>query len=282
MIDLHIHTTASDGVYSPVEIYEMAEKLGLSAIAITDHDTLEGVQELIQSNLPECPGLLTGVEISTEPPKEFAIKGSLHLLGYRVDPFNKELNNELLLLQKARENRNPSIVKQLREQGIDISMEKLTAFAGDVQVGRAHIGRYLFEKGYVKDIEDAFKTYLGNGKPGYVEKYRVPIKTAIEKIKLAGGVPVLAHPGLIEGFSKDDFKSLFKELKEYGLEGLEVYYSSHDQEMVGFLLEQCEKFGFIATGGSDFHGYKDEGLILGKGRNNLDIPYSVYKTILKR
>ena len=282
MIDLHIHTTASDGVYTPGEIMNMALNSGLSAIAITDHDTLEGVQELINGGLPEAPRLLTGVEISTEPPEGLGIKESFHLLGYKVDPFDLELNKELGLLRNARENRNPRIIKKLQEMDIDISVEKLKEFSGDVQIGRAHIGRFLYEKGYVTSVDDAFKLFLGNGKPAYVEKYRIPVRKAIEKVLDAGGVPVLAHPGLIKHCDEKGFEKIFRLLKSYGLQGLEVYYPAHSDSLRVFFKNQCENLGFISTGGSDFHGYKDEGLLLGRGRENLYVPYSVYKTVLKR
>jgi predicted metal-dependent phosphoesterase TrpH len=282
MIDLHIHTTASDGTYSPEDIMDMAGSLCLDVISITDHDTLEGVQRLVHRGDTGLPELLTGVEISTQPPENLGIKESFHLLGYRVDPFNKELNEELLKLQNARKNRNPSIIEKLKELGFDISLDKVKELSGDVQLGRAHIGRYLYEKGYVSSVEEAFRDLLGNGKPAYVEKYRIPVKDAIKKVKEAGGVPVLAHPGLIKGLDEEGYQKIFEILKDYGLEGLEVLYPAHSESMRSFLKEECKRLGFIYTGGSDFHGYKDEGLELGKGRDNLYVPYSVYKSILTR
>lgn len=282
MIDLHIHTTASDGIYSPKDIMDMARSLSLDAISITDHDTLEGVKRVVNEKGAGLPKLLTGVEISTQPPDDFGIKDSFHLLGYRVDVFHKGLNDELLKLQNARKNRNPSIIEKLKKLGFDISLEKVKEFSGDVQLGRAHIGRYLYEKGYVSSIDEAFKDLLGNDKPAYVEKYRVPVKDAIEKVKDAGGVPVLAHPGLIKGLDEAGFKKIFETLKGYGLEGLEVLYPAHSESMRSFFKDECNRLDLIYTGGSDFHGYKDEGLELGKGRDNLYVPYSVYKSILTR
>lgn len=282
MIDLHIHTTASDGIYSPEEIVEKAYSLGLEAIAVTDHDTLEGVKILIEQNLIVNPEVLSGVEISTLPPKEFRIKESLHLLGYRLDPYDASLNRELALLQDARENRNPLIIQKLNELGIEISLEKLKDFAGDVQLGRAHIGRYLFETGVTGNVEEAFTHYLGKGQPAYVEKYKIPVEIAIKRIKAAGGVSVLAHPGLLNNMDHESYKKFFEYLKDCGLDGIEVFYPSHSDRLRSFLINECKRLDLIATGGSDFHGYKNEGLTLGKGRSNLNIPYSVYKSILSR
>ncbi|MDY0132273.1 MAG: PHP domain-containing protein [Desulforegulaceae bacterium] len=282
MIDLHIHTTASDGVYSPKEILEMASDLDLEAISITDHDTIEGSKQALELKGKNFPDILTGVEISSTAPKKFKIPGSVHLLGYRFDPEDQSLEDELVLLRNSRKNRNPLIVEKLKEQGIEISMESLEQFSGDVQIGRAHLGRYLFEKGYVENVEQAFQKYLGKGKPCYVDKYKIPIKKAIEKIKSAGGVPVIAHPGLIDSYEKDDFRKFFEYLKELGLEGIEVFYPGHSKSLRSFFLNETKRLGLLSTGGSDFHGYKNEGLVLGRGRNNLNIPYSVYKSIIER
>lgn len=282
MIDLHIHTTASDGIYCPEDIVRMAYSIGLEALSITDHDTLEGVKTLTEKQLNVNPELLTGVEISTLPPKEFNIKDSLHLLGYRLDPYDEPLNQELVLLRNARENRNPLIVNKLQEAGVEISLQDLKDFAGDVQIGRAHIGRYLFEKGFVSNVEEAFTRYIGKGQPAYVEKYKIPVERAIKRVRDAGGIPVLAHPGLLNNMDHKSYALFFEYLKDKGLEGIEVYYPSHSDRLRSFLINECKRLDLIATGGSDFHGYKKEGLTLGKGRNNLNIPYSVYKSVLTR
>lgn len=281
MIDLHIHTTASDGVYSPEEIMNMASDLDLEAVSITDHDTMEGVKALDNKDLNNFPELLTGVEISTTPPGEFDLEDSLHLLGYRVDIYDARLNKELELLRQARKNRNPDIIKKLNTSGVDITEESLAEFSGDVQIGRAHIGRYLFEKGYVQNIEEAFNRFIGKGKPAYVSKYKIPVEDAVKAVKAAGGVPVLAHPGLLKK-NHQEYAFIFESLKDAGLEGIEVYYPSHNESMRSFFRNECHRLGLIPTGGSDFHGYKNEGLVPGKGRNNLKIPYSVYKSILER
>jgi hypothetical protein len=281
MIDLHIHTTASDGVNSPEKIVEMASSMKLEAISITDHDTLEGSRQATKIIGEGIPEILTGVEISTFAPKEFNIPESVHILGYRIDLNSKSLEEELLLLRDSRKNRNPLIVEKLKENGINISMESLEKFSGDVQIGRAHLGRYLFEKGYVKNVEEAFLKYLGKGMPCYVDKYKIPVEKAIEQIRLAGGVAVIAHPGLIKNYDKNDYRLFFEYLKDIGLKGIEVFYPAHSDSFRSFLINETKRLGFIFTGGSDFHGYKNEGLTLGRGRNNLKIPYSVYKSILE-
>jgi len=282
MIDLHIHTTASDGVNSPEKIMEMASDLSLEAISITDHDTLEGSRQAQKIKGKKFPKILTGVEISTCVPKEFNVSESIHILGYRVDLNDQVLENELLLLRNSRKNRNPLIIDRLSKNGIEISMKSLEKFSGDVQIGRAHIGRYLFEKGYVKNVEEAFLKYLGKGRSCYVDKYKIPVEKAIEKIRLAGGVAVIAHPGLIKNYNKKDFILFFEYLKEHALGGIEVFYPSHSQSFRSFCINEAKRLGLILTGGSDFHGYKNEGLVLGKGRNNISIPYSVYKSIMEQ
>lgn len=282
MIDLHIHTTASDGVYSPYEILEMASDLCLEAISITDHDTTEGSRQALEFEGGSFPEILTGVEISTSAPAEFNISESIHILGYRIDLNDEALEHELLLLRNSRKDRNPLMVEKLKKEGIDISMEMLERFSGDVQIGRAHIGRYLFEKGYVQNVEEAFQKYLGKGKSCYVNKYKIPVEKSIETIKAAGGVPVIAHPGLIKNYDKNDFRVFLEYLRDHGLEGIEVFYPAHTKSLRSFFLNEVQRLGLLATGGSDYHGYKNEGLVPGRGRNNLKIPYSVYKSIIER
>jgi predicted metal-dependent phosphoesterase TrpH len=283
MIDLHIHTTASDGVYSPFQILKMASEFSLEAISITDHDTIEGSKEAFECHDNKFLELLTGVEISTSAPKSFNIEESVHILGYRIDLNDKALESELVLLRNSRKNRNPLMVEKLKELGFDISMESLEKFSGDVQIGRAHIGRYLFEKGYVNSVEKAFEKYIGKGKPCYTDKYKIPVEKAVKAIKAAGGVPVIAHPGLIKNYEKKDFRLFLEFLKENGLDGIEVFYPAHNQSLRSFFYNEAKRLELIATGGSDFHGYKNEGLILGRGRNNnINIPYSVYKSIIER
>lgn len=198
-IDLHIHSAASDGTLAPPEILELAQGLKLGAIAITDHDTLDGSLQAIAAGIPEGLGFLTGVEISTERPRFFPGKGSCHILGYRIDLDNRALNRTLEKLQSAREDRNPLILERLQKIGFDLSMEEVERAAGQKgQIGRPHFAQVMLNKWYVPTFNAAFDNYLGTGKPAYVDKYLVDCPRAMALIRQAGGIPVLAHPALLD------------------------------------------------------------------------------------
>nr|MCU0585693.1 PHP domain-containing protein [Desulfobacterales bacterium] len=168
-IDLHIHSTASDGTFTPTEILAMAVRAGLGAIAITDHDSIAGSREALLEGVPPGLGFLTGVEISAEPPPSYPGSGSIHILGYAIRLDDPELNRALEKLQEARKNRNPEIIRNLKRLGIPISLEEVVREAGEGQPGRPHIAALLVKKGVVGSIDEAFDRYLGNGKPGYVD-----------------------------------------------------------------------------------------------------------------
>ena len=181
-IDLHIHSTASDGTFSPLEIINMAVSLNLSAIAITDHDTVDGSKRAISSKIPPSIKFLTGVEISVSPLDDFPCSGSFHILGYAIDVNNPELNRILSRLQNARKNRNPQIIERLNKLGMDFTLDQIREEAGECQLGRPHIARHIVKKGYVQSIDEAFRKFLGKGKPAYVDKYRIDCAKAIKII----------------------------------------------------------------------------------------------------
>jgi 3',5'-nucleoside bisphosphate phosphatase len=279
-IDLHIHSTASDGTLSPAEIIKTAQQLGLSAISITDHDTLAGTVEALNAGIPESLGFITGVEISTDPPAAFSLSGSMHLLGYGIRLDNPALNAELAKLQKARANRNPQIVRLLNQLGFELSYESLLATC-DGQLSRPHIAQRLFEKGYVVSIDEAFDKYLGNGRPAYVDKYHLNWHRAIQVIRESGGIAVLAHPCLLDLPDDDALEKLIVILKSAGLGGIEVYYPEHT-------LRQTERFRALAvrhrlkmTGGTDFHGVITPGIQMGVGKGDFFIPYSLYENLMQ-
>ncbi|MBU1712730.1 MAG: PHP domain-containing protein [Proteobacteria bacterium] len=280
-IDLHIHSTASDGTYSPKEILALAKRLNLAAIAITDHDTINGSKEAIVAGIPPDLRLLTGVEISAAPPSSFFCSGSFHILGYSFRLDDPLLNQTLSKLQLARENRNPKIVRLLNNLGMNISIQEVLELAGDGQTGRPHIARLMLEKGFVESIDEAFDKYLGKGKPAYVDKYRIESGKVIEIIIGAGGIPVLAHPALIEISNGGKFEELIVKLKEMGLKGIEAYYPEHSKEQVSYYLRLAKKHKLLITGGTDFHGSLKPDVNMGSGRGDFHVPYYLYEDLIK-
>ena len=281
-IDLHVHSTASDGTYSPEEILTLAKKLNLAAISITDHDTIDGSKEAIVSGIPPGIKFLTGVEISAAPPSSFSCSGSFHILGYSFRSDDPDLNQTLYTLQMARKNRNPGIIERLNNLGFDISIEEVLEFTGRGQTGRPHIARLMVEKGFVGSIDEAFDRYLGKGKPAYVDKYRIECAAAIEIIAGAGGIPVLAHPSLITIGNGRNFEDLIAGLKEMGIKGVEAYYPEHSKEQGSYYLKLAKKHKLLVTGGTDFHGSLKPDVNMGSGRGDFHVPYSLYEDLINQ
>ena len=268
IIDLHAHTTASDGSLHPGELVQLAKDIGLLALAVTDHDTLEGVPEALEYGKALGLEVVQGVEISAE-----FKPGTMHVLGYDIDVQNHVIDGKLKALQEGRRTRNPKIISKLREMDIDITMDEVTEVAGGGQIGRPHFAQVLLRKGYVESVQEAFDLYLAKGGPAYLDKFRFFPREAIEVILEAGGLPVLAHPFSLKLDHTTELESLIAELVEYGLVGLEVYYSKHTPEMTDYYLGLAERFGLAPTGGSDFHGISKSEIQLGKGLGNLAVPY---------
>lgn len=282
-IDLHIHSTASDGTCTPAELIMMASDSGLEAIAITDHDTLEGIRELQRLGIPDRLHMLTGVEISTRAPEGFHQGGSLHILGYGVDTDHAPLQEALTRLQTARETRIPQILERLNGLGIPITMTHILTQTGRRSVGRPHVGAALVKIGVVTDMDQAFDRFLSKGRPAYVDKYRMPCKQAVELIHDAGGVAVLAHPYLVPGGGRaDSFSSLLDALCDLGLDGIEVYYPQHPPEAEASYLQMARQFGLLVTGGTDFHGDLSPEIQMGRGRGDMHIPYALYEALAAR
>jgi len=280
-IDLHIHSTASDGTFSPCEILALAKKLNLAAIAITDHDTVAGSKEAIDTGIPSEIKFLTGVEISVVPPSSFSCSGSFHILGYSFRLDDPVLNQTLNTLQMARKNRNPGIIERLKNLGFDTSIEEVIEFTGGGQTGRPHIARLMAEKGFVGSINEAFDKYLGKGKPAYVDKYRIECGMAIEIIIGAGGIPVLAHPSLINICDSRNFEDLIADLKEMGIKGIEAYYPEHSKAQISYYVKLAEKHKMLITGGTDFHGSLKPDVSMGSGRGDFHVPYHLYENLIK-
>jgi predicted metal-dependent phosphoesterase TrpH len=280
-IDLHIHTSASDGTCSPGEILHLAHALKLRAIAITDHDTLEGVKAALVEGIPPDLGFLTGVEVSAAPPPELPVPATVHILGYDIDVNHFELNRTLFLLQNARRDRNPKILEKLRRLRMAVSLDEIREAAAGGQVGRPHIAQVLVKKNCAASIDDAFDRYLGRGKPAYVDKFRIGCAEAVALIRKAGGLPVLAHPVLL---NLDDtrLEKFIGHLKTHGLGGVEIYYPEHTFAQTVWYARLARRYGLLMTGGTDFHGDLKPEIRLGCGKGNLAVPVSLFEEIIKR
>jgi predicted metal-dependent phosphoesterase TrpH len=278
-IDLHIHSTASDGSLTPAEIIRHAQRLNLAAIAITDHDSIFGSKEALQTGIPPSLKFLTGVEISAAHPPFFPGSGSLHILGYCINLDNQALNQALNRLREARKNRNPKIIKRLNELGLKISLEDVNQTVAHGQLGRPHIAQIMIKKGFVESMDEAFDKFLGAGKPAYVDKDRLGCEETVKKIRGAGGVPVLAHPALLN--INDDFQleELIQNLIKIGMRGIEVYYPEHSPAQMQRYSELAGKYNLLMTGGTDFHGSITPKIEMGTGKGTLFIPYSLYEKL---
>ena len=279
MIDLHVHTTFSDGTFTPQEVVRFAKEKGLFAISITDHDTTDGVKDAIEEGERLGLKVVSGVEISAD----FEIE--MHILGLFIDIDNKFLQQKLKMLEKFRKERNPQIIKKLRQMGYNISMEEVEKLALGEMIGRPHIAKVLVQKGYFSTTKEVFEKLLGFGKPAYVKKEKLKPQEAIEAIKKAGGLAILAHPHKYL-YLEEGSENVFLELKEYGLDGIEVFHSDHNQIETSMLLEIAKKLDLAISGGSDFHGENKPEICIGVGKGNLKIDdeifYMLESRVLKR
>ena len=281
-IDLHVHSTASDGTLTPPKILKMAVQLGLKAVSITDHDTLSGSAAAIDSGIPRTLEFLTGIEISAASPPGYPSGSSIHILGYGLDLLDTSLNKLLTVLQTSRQNRNPRIIERLNAMGMDVTMKELSQVVGDATAGRPHIAQLLVAKGLADSVDDAFDRFLGKNKPAYVEKHRVPMKDAIDAIKTAGGVAVLAHPYLNDVPDLDNFEPFLLTLKNMGLEGVEAIYPEHPEAATAYYCQLALKHNLLITGGTDFHGFVTPGITMGSGEGSFHVPYSHYERLMAR
>ncbi|MGE4560805.1 MAG: PHP domain-containing protein [Desulfobulbus sp.] len=247
-IDLHTHSIYSDGSATPAELIELAQHNGLRGLALTDHDTVEGVVELMR--LAKAAGIpvVSGVEISTTLRQH-----TLHMLGYGIDPTDPLLLDWLKPLQEGRARRNAAIVEKLRGLGIDITAEKVEKISGCGQTGRPHFARYLMEQGVVESFDEAFRRFLGRDKPAWARRFSYPAEEAIAMIHRCGGVAVLAHPGQLDPEMRVQ-PAVIRELVLRGLDGLEVHYPTHSRKMKKKLRALAAEHHLLVTGGSDYHG----------------------------
>jgi len=276
LIDLHTHSNASDGSLSPRELVGYAGKKGAAAVALTDHDTIAGLSEALKAGEKWQLEVIPGLEISAEHPG-----GSMHILGYFVDPDDRNLQHEIATLQLARRERNPKIIEKLRKLGIPIRYDQLQAIAKG-QIGRPHIARVLVQIKAVGSLDEAFHKYLRKGALAYVEKFRFTPEKALSVIRQAGGLAVLAHPFTLNCASLKELKRTVQDLKGLGLEGIEVFYTEHSTDQTRDYLTLTREMGLIATGGTDFHGANKEGVDLLTGLGDLKIPYTILENLKSR
>lgn len=243
--DLHLHTTASDGRYSPEELVAMAASLGLETIAITDHDSVDGIAPALRA-VQSFPTLrvIPGVEIGTDVPD-----GEVHVLGYFIDYVDATLVRKLAGLRDSRKTRAKKMIAKLANLGIHIEWERVQEIAGSGSVGRPHIAQAITEKGYVRSPKEAFVKYIGREGPAYAEREKMTPQQVVELVVSAGGSAVLAHPADIA-----DLEELIPSLQRAGLAGIEVYYDAYGAKTIQQLASLAHKHGLTATGGSDFHG----------------------------
>jgi len=239
--DLHLHSTASDGAYSPAQLVKMALAKGLGAISLTDHDSTEGIDLALQAAQGTLLEVIPGVEISAEVGSQES-----HILGYYIDHRAEPLQERLKAIRDFRRHRAWKMLERLKDLGMPLNRERVAEIAGGGSIGRPHIARAMMEKGYVSSTTEAFVNYIGRNGPAYVPRYKITPLEATQMILEAGGLPVLAHPL--------EVLPLLPELAAAGLVGLEAYYGQYSPEQRDDLARWAEKYGLIATGGSDFHG----------------------------
>jgi predicted metal-dependent phosphoesterase TrpH len=273
-VDLHLHTTASDGVLSPSEIVRYAKGKGLQAIAITDHDTIEGCEEGLSEGEKIGFEVIPGIEVSAEHST-----GSMHILGFFLDIHHPLLNERLEYLQKARAERNPKMVAKLNQLGIEVTYEEVLRASGGGQVGRPHFAHVLLEKKYVRSFQEAFDRFLKKGAPAYVDKFRFTSKEALHFIHEARGVAVLAHPNTLGVNRYSELERLILQLVDEGLQGIEVYYPEHSAVEVAQYKALADRYSLLSTGGTDYHGIEGNELDIGVGRGEMKLPYSIVENM---
>jgi hypothetical protein len=277
MIDLHSHTDQSDGTFTPAELVAEALRVGLRALAITDHDTFAGYDAAIRFAAESGLNLICGIELSTRYQG-----GSVHLLGYfPVTPPSPELRAWLAWVLEMRRDRNIRLIAKLQSLGLDITLEEVEKM-GRTLTGRPHFAQVLVQKGYAKDLQNAFDVYLDESGRGFVQRQEVPMEEALERILRSGGVPSLAHPVRVAKNNWEKLAVYVEDLAGLGMRAIEVYHSDHSPENVSYYASLAERFHLGMTGGSDFHGANKPAISLGTGKhNNLHVPDSVVENLKK-
>jgi len=275
-IDLHLHSSCSDGTMTPAELVQEAARARIRGIAITDHDTIEGIDEALEEGARQGVEVISGVEISA-----YLDDIPMHILGYGFRHRDATLQQSLKRIQTARNERNDGILAKLNTMGIDATREDLRRHSQTGQTGRPHFARLLIEKKLVRTIDEAFYRYLRKGAMAYVERRRLMASDAIAMITAAGGIAVLAHPLTIDQ-TMLPLPAVIMEMKELGLEGVEVYYPIYSAAVRQKLIALCQQMGLFITGGSDFHGAIRNGASLGQINKKQRAPYELLVALKNR
>ena len=247
-VDLHIHTNVSDGIYAPEEVVQQALSLCLEAIAITDHDNIDGIDRAKKAAAGKNIEIIPGIELSAEYKRR-----DVHILGYYIEPTHSELLNQLSIIRNARKERIAKIIEKLFKLGVKLDMSEIMQDANSTSICRSHVAQVMITSGIVRTKKEAFKRYIGTGKPAYVHSTNLNPQQAIKLILLAKGVPVLAHPG-----AGNNSVTFINELIDTGIKGIEVYHPEHSTKQTKFYAKIAQKNNLIITGGSDFHGSHSE------------------------
>ncbi len=273
IVDLHVHSTESDGTLTPEDLVAEAKKAGLAAFALTDHDTCQGVGKAMPLAASAGIELIPGIELSTDYHGK-----EVHIVGLYIDIENEQLLKKTAEYRKCRSERNALMVEALQKEGLSITMEELVAENPDCVITRANIARFLYEHGQIKSVREAFDRYIGDHCKCYVGRLKVASTDAVRLIKEARGTAILAHP-LLYGLSNTNLQKMIDELKPVGLDGLEAIYSTYTTGEEQQMKRLARENGLLISGGSDFHGSNKPDIALGRGRGHLYIPYSVLETI---
>ena len=275
-IDLHTHSLCSDGAQTPADVVRTAHAAGLSAIALSDHDCIEGVQEAMDTGKQLGVEVIPAVELSAQSDTE------LHILGYFVDIHNKKLRDTMAYALRVRDERQEETCRKLNEQGFSITMEEARAEAhGNPVLCRAHFAQIMVRKGYAASVQEAFSKYLSVGCYAYSNRQALTGPEAVSLIREAGGIAVAAHLHLIK-LADEPLREYFKNLIPYGLDGVEGYYTDYTPDMEQRYRAMAKDLGLVISGGTDYHGANKPHIAIGKGRGQLEIPYSVLEGLRQR
>ena len=275
-IDLHTHSLCSDGAQTPTDVVRTAKGAGLAAIALSDHDNIDGVQEAMDAGKAMGVEVIPAVELSAQSDTE------LHILGYFIDIHNKKLQDTMAYALQVRDERQEETCRKLNEQGFQITMDELREEAhGNPVLCRAHFAQIMVRKGYAESVKDAFSKYLSVGCYAYSNRQALTGPEAVSIIREAGGIAVAAHLHLIK-MPDDQLKEYLKSLIPYGLDGIEGYYSDYTPEMQERYQAMAKELGLVISGGTDYHGANKPHITIGSGRGNLEIPYTVLEGLRER